>query len=281
MRFSQRIGIKPAQKLAQKDNIDEDLRNSLWNALTLFYWSTYQEPRREMMQRNDYVNGSNLADLILALWLHYFKKPIDTIETYWESCLREIRSYFFSAPWYEVYDFLEFIANNGLGTKKDKFINACNFNFKRENSAYCFVESKIIEITSKEEIEAIEEAILKSTPYSGVKAHLNAAIGLFASKQNPDYRNSIKESISAVESLAKHISDDDSATLGSVLKKLEQEKELHPALKKAFSSLYGYTSDADGIRHALMDEENLNKSDAKFMLICCSAFINYVIDLIS
>ena len=52
---------------------------------------------------------------------------------------------------------------------------------------------------------------------------------------------------------------------------------LHPALEKSFSSMYGYTSDADGIRHALMDDDNLTNADARFMLISCSAFINYVI----
>jgi hypothetical protein len=41
--------------------------------------------------------------------------------------------------------------------------------------------------------------------------------------------------------------------------------------------MYGYTSDAQGIRHALMDEPNLSFEDAKFMLVSCSAFVNYLI----
>lgn len=35
--FSQRKGIKPVKSIIQSDNIDEDMRNSLWNALTIFY----------------------------------------------------------------------------------------------------------------------------------------------------------------------------------------------------------------------------------------------------
>jgi hypothetical protein len=52
---------------------------------------------------------------------------------------------------------------------------------------------------------------------------------------------------------------------------------LHKALKSSFSSLYGYTSDSDGIRHAMLEESKLTFIDAKYMLVACTAFINYVL----
>ena len=61
-----------------------------------------------------------------------------------------------------------------------------------------------------------------------------------------------------------------------MIKKLEDEIQLHPALRTAFSSLYGYTSDEGGIRHALMESENVRFEDAKFFLVVCSAFVNFV-----
>ena len=57
---------------------------------------------------------------------------------------------------------------------------------------------------------------------------------------------------------------------------MEKRIKLHGALKRAFNILYGYTSDANGIRHALLDEANLTFDEAKFMLVSCSAFINYL-----
>lgn len=113
----------------------------------------------------------------------------------------------------------------------------CNKYLERENSAYRFLNGMIAEITSESEILEVEDAILKSTPYAGVKIHLETALSLLSSRTNPDYRNSIKESISAVESLAKQISGDPSGTLGAVLKALEKSHSLHPALKNAFLSL--------------------------------------------
>lgn len=61
-------------------------------------------------------------------------------------------------------------------------------------------------------------------------------------RKAPDYRNSIKESICAVEAICRVITKQKNATLGQALKKVESDISLHPALKNSFSSLYGYTS---------------------------------------
>lgn len=280
MRFSQRLGLSPATKLAQRESIDDELRNSLWSLLTLFYWNTYRAPGSGAYDRSDYVDGSNLNPLIVSLWLHYFKKPVDTIDEYWEYCLEKLRKYFFAAKWFEVYDFIEFVRDDGPRETKDKFVEAANSYLERENSAYRFLDGRILEITSAEEIEEVEAALDGGGRYPGVQTHLKAALALLSDRKNPDYRNSIKESISAVESLAKQLAGSEGSTLGAVLKALEKSKKLHPALKSAFSSLYGYSSDANGIRHALLEESNLTKADARFMLVCCSAFINYALEAV-
>ena len=122
---------------------------------------------------------------------------------------------------------------------------------------------------------SIEEA-LKDAP-KPVDIHLKTALDLLADRKSPDYRNSIKESISAVEAICKQVSGNPKATLDQALKELQKNTNLHAAIKKAFSNLYSYTSDAQGIRHALLDEPNLDFEDAKFMLVSCSAFINHLI----
>lgn len=281
MRFSQRLGINPVEKAIQRESIDEELRNSLWNALYLFYWETFDKYKYGFYGREDFIEESNRENLIYRLWAYYFKSPIDDIPKYFWNFVAIIRSYFFDAAWYEIYDFIEFIALSGPEEIKEKFIKACNKHLEMENSAYRFVNGYLCEITSEQEMKSIENAVSVSDPFPGVKEHLNTALDLMSDKTNPDYRNSIKEAISAVESLCKHLVGDENATLGSALKTLEQHKNLHPALKKAFSSLYGYTSDGDGIRHSLMDQDSLTNADARYMLVTCTAFINYAIDLVS
>ena len=60
------------------------------------------------------------------------------------------------------------------------------------------------------------------------------------------------------------------------LKEMEKKKLLHAALKEGFIKLYGYTSDADGIRHSMMDKPNLDAADARYFLLSCTSFINYL-----
>jgi hypothetical protein len=133
-----------------------------------------------------------------------------------------------------------------------------------------------VAITAPEEITSIEETLALSGKFGVVSEHMATALRMLSDRREPDYRNSIKESISAVESIASIIAGRKTADLGPALKVLEQRKLLHGALKSAFNSLYGFTSDADGVRHALLEESDLTFADAKFMLVACSAFVNYL-----
>ena len=260
-------------------SIDKELRNALWSLLTIYYWNTF---------RADYdspgeIRGSNLFVLFRALWMDFFKEPIDKIptdfsgSTYGPGGIDIVRDYYFGAEWNKAYDLVEFICDSGPERNRSNFIAECNTYLERENSGYRFVNGKIAAISSSEEINEIENAIESATPYYGVKKHLEEAISLMSDRTNPNYRNSIKESISAIEALCKTVSGKEKAHLSEAIVFLEKKGFIHTALKKAFNSLYGYTSDADGIRHALMEESNLTGADARFMLISCSAFINYVI----
>ncbi|MEW6200758.1 MAG: AbiJ-NTD4 domain-containing protein [bacterium] len=265
--FSHRKGLKPIKSVMQVDSIDNDLKNSLWNALEICYWKSVKG------HDIDYFENKKIRELLIIIWIHYFKKTLDTLESYWPATYKVLKEYFFSCKWYEVYDFIEFVAET---YPNEEFIKLCSVFLEREVSAYRFVDDQIVQITDEEEISEIEDAL--KIPIDPIREHIHRSLELFSDRKNPDYRNSIKESISAVETICRLIVKDDKATLGKALDKIEKEGkvELHSALKGAFSKIYGYTSDEDGIRHSLMDSDDLTLEDAKFMLVSCSAFINYL-----
>lgn len=268
-RFSQRYGFKPVKDQLQGNSMDKDLRNSLWNALHIIYWGGVGHDRLE--------DNTEMHGLFTLLCVHYFKEPIDTIPYWWSDAYKQLKTYFFKCQWDEVYDFIEFVAKSYPDDSlNEQFMDICNKVLKREVSAYRFVGSQIVRITAEEEIAEIEEALKVTDTLRPAAIHLKTAMGLLSDRKAPDYRNSIKESISAVETICRLISGRDDATLGEALKVVKGKIDLHPALEKAFDSLYGYTSDEGGIRHALMGVPGLDFEDAKFMLVSCAAFINYL-----
>lgn len=264
--FSQRRGLTPVRKKIQIDSIDNELKNRLWSSIKEYWYIRHRyadKVFRNMMEK---------------LWDSFFKLPLDTLPWDSDHTIDFIRSYFFNpeTEWYRIYDIIEFLINICPYDKiKKGIIDNCNKVLEEEFSAYRFVGGRITPITSEEEISEIEDAL--AVPLDTVKTHINTALDMLSERKKPDYRNSIKESISGVEAICRLVTGNEKATLGQCIKKIETRVDLHPALKGAFSRLYGYTSSADGIRHALLDKSTPSYEDAKFMLVSCSAFINYLI----
>ena len=242
-----------------------ELRNSLWNVLDVYIWG------RDYFLYRQYGQG-DIEEFSRRLWFHYFKKPMDSRADRPHKVLAAIRDYYFGCSWYEVYVFVEYAL---LAERNSRLIGAINNILERELSGYRFIESAFVPVTDEVEVEAIEKALTEG-PFKGVHAHLKKAMEHLSRREKPDYRNSIKESISAVESMDREVTGNPKATLGDALAMLEKSGHLHPALKKGFSAIYGYTSDEGGIRHAMLDEPNITVTDAKFFLVSCSTFINYL-----
>jgi len=276
--FSDRFGLKPVREAMQIDSMDQPLRIGLWNVLNVYCWEKIQWSRSTMISGRYLSSDENsgLFRLCRGLWASHFGKPLDEMENEWDDVFPVIRELFFRQDWNQVYDFVEFVHDNFLNVEFQKVFSAeCNKVLEKEMSGYRFVEGSLARITSEQEIEEIENAL--KTEHDGASIHIRRSLELLSDRESPDYRNSIKESISGVESLVKSVLSEENGTLGQLLNRLEDEVSIHGALKSAFSNLYGYTSDEGGIRHALMDRDTCGFQDAKFMLVVCSAFINYVV----
>ncbi|AJA70672.1 hypothetical protein HMPREF9714_02444 [Myroides odoratimimus CCUG 12901] len=274
MKFSQRIGVKPIREILQIESIDEVLQNKLWNVIS-----------NEFLNK---ISSIELLEILEHIWVDYFENLRDEYPASmgFNSTLKDdyynyIKREFFNCYWYEVYDFIEYLVAFELGSSRFKYLDfnfISNFNdvLSSEMAGYRIVNGLIIQITTEEEILTIEESIT-STGNRAVVEHLEKALLYLSDKMSPDYRNSVKESISAVEAYCCFLINEPNISLGKALKKLDDIHPLHPSYKSAFEKLYGYTSDSGGIRHALVEDGILVKQeDAKFMIVVCSAFINYL-----
>lgn len=264
--FSQRNGYSTNNM--QLESASDSLKRKIF---ATFY--------KEEYDINDlfYQNTTGIEDMMIEMGITY-TYPDNKIHK--DQNVKKLENAIVNAKeWYTIYDFMERYL---LICDKDKAnVMQSKFNhiLEDEVSAYRIIDKQVIPVTNKSEILTIKEA--KNTGFNSVSIHLEKALNLFSDRRKPDYENSIKESISAVEAMCCIITglDGKNATLGNTLKKLKENGiHIHKAMEKAFLSLYGYTSDEDGIRHGGIDFANAPAEDAKYMLISCSAFINYLVE---
>ncbi|WP_415919867.1 AbiJ-NTD4 domain-containing protein [Tateyamaria sp. SN6-1] len=272
MRFSERLGFKSPQLELDITEIPDPLRNALWDVCLDYLIYPFKEENYEIR----WVYTDRFWSLTRRLWSEVLEQPRDTIPDRPDEGFARVRGTFLTADFPELYDILELFHDvaRDTGRLEIEFAEACNEVFSREKAALRFLSGRLAPVINEAEIFEVNSAANQTASF-GVAKHIARAIELYSDRRHPDYRNSIKEAISAVEAAAKQVVGNEQVTLGQALKHMESEGNLHSALKQGFSNLYGWTNDSDGIRHALMQEENLTEEDARFMLVSCSAFANY------
>lgn len=137
----------------------------------------------------------------------------------------------------------------------------------------------ILPAATTEEREAIRLAQqgLSDAGHSAAHTHLRRAGELF---RGGEWRESVHQSISAVETVAKSL-DAAETRLGKILAKLQNDASLdiHPALGIAFEKLYGWASNQPGVRHGGPQKRaRVGRAEAAFMVSACAAFCTYLLD---
>lgn len=273
--FSERKGIKHFSDIVQVNSLNERTRNKLYTATEEIFglMDNYSERLQNCFIEFIYEELFSLT-----------KRDIPRGYTYSSyshtSVFNEIYNIINTEDYSDVLTFIEGVIKVFSIIDKDtgnmlnlesRYTNIISNIFKTENVNYRIVNGIVTDLLSEETIKEIEETL--ENPYTVVANHYSKALELLY--RTKDYDNSIKESISSVESICQILTGNDKATLGDALKLLKDE--IHPAMKSAFEKLYGYTSDANGIRHSNgLGEGNSTFEEAKYMLISCSAFVNYL-----
>lgn len=283
--FSDRTNIKKQNTEIQLTEFDERTRKLIFNRITTIY---------NIVEVSSYRYEEELQNFIKYVYAEVFSQIVDARKyQYEDGFFKDIEKVIIEAEYDDILTLVEaiveyFDGNFGefefvLENEECFYGTAIIFNklFEKEYVGYRFIDQKISPISNELELQTINETLENS--YDIVTEHIKKSHGLLADRDAPDYENSIKESISAVEAICQIITGikGKEATLGNMLKQLEKNSiSIHSALKSAFSMLYGYTSDANGIRHAGdIGGQESTFEEAKFMLISCCTFVNYLIGI--
>ena len=264
MIFSKRHGFTKPSDVIIRGNITPEIKNAICTCY-------------DLLEDSLVVNYYHLEQYIWCNFLHRRKKNfwINNSEHH-TVCTVLIEDE--TIKWYKKLDLIEetlkYLEKND-SRHFHQFAEELNEQFERLKFGYRIIDGSVIEITSEQELKTITTALEENS--DNIRMHLDNALKSYSQRPNADYRTSIKESISAVEAFNRQITGEKTLNL----KKMERSGLKIPSvLEKAFSKLYGYTNDEQtGIRHALMDETGEyvpNAEEALYMLITCSAFINYL-----
>lgn len=270
--FSQAQGYEELPGPLKLEQLPPSARTSIWNVFYRFINATKQKPRW-----TEYVGGV-WWEVLQAKHVYHDNLPLDEWDGSLENQRHQLRHSVEKLPFNKVFDLIQFVIR--YPKCPSEFIVMMKEVFASSRLAYTIDESPpptIIPAVTKAEGDATIESLqtLRAAGLDGSAAHLRNAAECI---NGNDWAGSIRESINAVESVARQLDPKASKELGPALASLEKHEALHPALKGAFTKLYGYTSDEQGVRHALLDQSsaNVGMDEAVFMLGACASFASYL-----
>ncbi len=268
--FSERMGYVVPPEFMQLEGMTDELRNLLAN----FCVDVFNDIRST--QDISFIEKQIKTTLKISYdAFSLVRSDHYSMSTWFDK--KSFRNIFESLEWHQRYSIIErligyIIEKPHCIASNVELIPYLNTILERENSAYRMdITCEFIPISNENELKEVQTA--QDNDYDTVKMHMNKAITLFADRNNHDYANAVKESISAVEALARHLTGQKDGTLGQLIKKLD----IHPALSDGISKLYGWAGDDAGIRHSNKDSSNIVDFDtAKLAIVTNSALINFI-----
>ncbi|MEM8579095.1 MAG: hypothetical protein AAGF60_14695 [Pseudomonadota bacterium] len=199
--FSERIGLTKPRKQLALEEVPQSLKDGLWDVISsTFFFST---STFDIVGRWD-GNDPHFEDLTYFIWFNFLREATENREREGERIKRQLRQRFQQGDFKFVYDFVEFLGRldeRDIGRRYTvpTFREICNHIFEREMSSLRFVGSLLVPISNEHELSTVD-VVMENSEFQEVAAHIRRAAELLGARPTPDYRNSIKESISAVES---------------------------------------------------------------------------------
>ena len=259
--FGQRIGKRPIREVVQTESVDDSTRVDLWN-LT-----------HSVIRRLVETGSAKATPVMKSIWADVLRRPLD--EFTWALCELRVRTGILKDDWVDALETIEGFADvlgTQLGTDfGDEYRRRANERLAQGLIGYRFIGTELAAVDDAQSGAEVEAAIESGS--AATRIHLERAVSLLADRKNPQYAKVAGEAVLAVEATVHDLTG--KKTLGDGLKELgKRGLPVHPAIVRAWSAMYGYASDAGGMRHANIGGEEVDAAMAVYLLVTCSAFVN-------
>ncbi|HEK1364478.1 hypothetical protein KZ854_13520 [Pseudomonas aeruginosa] len=215
----------------------------------------------------------------------------------WDSwtCQASLELTLLRATWWQFYDCVEIIGTQLHQTEKkyesdpfpdvwDEFRfpayrSKVNALFEQQMVGWRLNDQSQLEMALPKDLADRIEATSKSLTdeFQSARAHYRKAKRyILGTTKDPE--NSIKESISALESVCRVIHPD-TPTLGKALSKMKSEGLYPPMMISVFEKFYAYCNDEPSVRHGSDKPSRVQLLDAELALHLGAAFIRYTLEV--
>lgn len=193
-----------------------------------------------------------------------------------ENNFRQLKRIVAVQDWWFVFDVVERYLSVVANSSRENLERQFNEVLDDEGSEWIIRDCLVVARLG--EVEQSEVDLAKNNSFGVPSTHIEKAQQFLSLRPDPDYANCIKESITAVEVTCMFVTGEPKATLGKALGLLQNAGIVIPqALVEGFKKLYGYTSDEGGIRHGGIEFTTAGYDEARYMLVSCSAFVNFLL----
>lgn len=269
--FSHAQGYEELPGMLKLKDLPSEARTRIWNVF-------YKYIDKDRMDHPEYSwLGGDWAQVMKDLHADYQGHPLEKWTSDFDRNTHHLQNEIMRERFNRVFDLITYVMRHARCP--NRFVEDMRRQFVKARLAYVIVDGPptIVPATTSEEGHAFVESIgrLRQAGLNASATHLRNASECI---NQADWAGSVRESINAVESVARQLDPKSAGTLGPALASIEQRGGLHPALKEAFNKLYGYTSNEQGIRHALLDRDtaDVGMDEAVFMLGACASFASYL-----
>lgn len=272
--FSEVHGYDQLPETLKLEDVPETARVQIWNVMYRHVGLGDQELMLSVMGIT-----SPWKEIFQTVHDRILGRPLDDLELVSPSNFaRQYRQIIRELPFNKLFDALQVIMRHPRCPRE--FVQDISDCFRRNRLAYSVSVAPIPTVfpaVTPEQAEATKRSLvdLYAAGLTPASNHLQKAIACI---NGGDFAGCVRESIHAVESVARRLDPNASKSLGPALKSLRKRAGLHPALESAFSKLYGYSSDEEGVRHSLVLKEMplVDLEEALFMFGACASFCSYL-----
>jgi hypothetical protein len=164
------------------------------------------------------------------------------------------------------------------------FSDEINQLLMEENMDYKFIDGQFERRGRAQTQKSIKKMgfVLSDSNLIEVRKHFNKAIKFFNQTLEPDYHNSVKEALCALECAIEICTGKDASNnFTKVMKELEgSTKEKIPApISQSIQKIYAYRGSGQGVSHSAPKGYRVTELEAELVLNLIAAFITYIVDL--